>query len=135
MRKNNGRRARVYPGLAQLLAKQRDRGRHLACITNKAERYTLPLLDRLELSKYFALVVCGDTTAARKPDPLPLQHALTQLRLVPPDVVHIGDSSNDVLAARAAGIRTIGVSYGYSRGDMTPDRLAGSTAELRSLLN
>lgn len=135
--KNNGRKARLYPGIRELLDRQLRERRRLACITNKAERYTLPLLRKLGLGQLFVLTVCGDTTTAKKPDPLPLQHALNRLRLLPDEVLHIGDSENDIKAARAAGISVIGVSYGYCRGEMralAPDKVAHSPAELHSLI-
>ena len=135
--KNNGRRALLYPGVKALLERQLGAGRRLACITNKAERYALPLLAQLGIDRLLALTVCGDTTSARKPDPLPLRHALERLALSPDEVVHVGDSENDTKAADAAGIAVVGVSYGYCRGRMENlvRRVARSATDLESLID
>src|SRR5690554_2072549 len=92
----------------------RAMGLKLACVTNKAEAFTLPLLDKLDLARYFDAVVSGDTLPVKKPDPAVLHHACallgTQRALV------VGDSANDAVAARAAGLPVLLVTYGYSEG-------------------
>src|SRR3972149_11705125 len=67
--------SRPYPGVVEALEQLSAQGYSLACITNKAEAFTLPLLKNLELYKYFKLVLSGDSLSKQKPDPLPLQHA------------------------------------------------------------
>jgi len=74
------------------------------------------LLDHFELRAYMPVAVSGDTLPQRKPDPAPLLHACTQLGIAPKDAVMIGDSRNDVLAARAADMPVVCVSYGYNHG-------------------
>jgi len=76
----------------------------------------LPLLERQGLAGYFAAVVSGDTLAQKKPDPAPVRHACELLGCRPEENVHVGDSSNDFIAARGAGCLTIGVPYGYNEG-------------------
>jgi phosphoglycolate phosphatase len=106
----------------------------LACITNKAEVFTLPLLDALGLRRYFQLVLSGDSLPRQKPDPLPLLHACRHFGITPDHGVLVGDSSNDVQAARNAGMPVICVPYGYNHGhdirDSRPDAVIESLEEL-----
>ena len=88
----------------------------LGCVTNKAGRFTQELLDRQGLARFFNCVVSGDTVARKKPDPLPVVHACHLLGAQPRDALLIGDSLNDVLAARAAGCTVWCVPYGYNEG-------------------
>ena len=102
----------VREGMEQLQAA----GFELACITNKAEAFTRPLLKDLGLAEYFKLVLSGDSLPQRKPDPLPLLHACEIFGVTPAQGVLVGDSANDTEAARAAGMPVICVTYGYNRG-------------------
>ena len=108
--------SRPYPGVVEGLEKLQAAGFQLACITNKAEAFTLPLLKDLGLDKYFKLIISGDTLAKKKPDPLPLLHACEHFGITPEHGVLIGDSINDTQAARNAGMPVILVPYGYNRG-------------------
>jgi len=108
--------SRPFAGVVAGLDRLKARGFHLACITNKAEAFTLPLLRNLDLYKYFELVLSGDSLPKQKPDPLPLRHACQHFGITPEHGMLIGDSSNDVEAARAAGMPVICVTYGYNHG-------------------
>ncbi len=125
----------VYPGVESALEELRAQGRKLVCITNKAGQFTEPLLERLGLRDYFALVLSGDSLPRKKPDPLPLTHAAKHFELSPEEGVLVGDSINDTQAARAAGMPVVCVSYGY-RGDMPLADLAADAVidTLRELL-
>ncbi len=112
----NGRHTTLYPGVCEGLQQLRAGGFPLACVTNKAAAFTLPLLRRTELDRYFAQVISGDTLARKKPDPLPLLHACAQFGVAPARMLMIGDSVNDVQAARAAGCPVFCVPYGYNEG-------------------
>lgn len=118
----NGRDAALYAGVSDGLEGWRRAARKLAVVTNKSAEFTLPLLDHLQLARYFDAVVCGDTCARKKPAPEPLLYACTQLGIAPADALMIGDSSNDACAARAAGVRALAVPYGY-HGDTAPEAL------------
>lgn len=109
-------RTRPYPGVTDGLKAMHGAGFRMACITNKGEKFTLPLLEATGLRRYFELVLCGDTLPKRKPDPLPLLHACGQFGIAPREMVLIGDSLNDVQAARAAGCPVLCVPYGYNEG-------------------
>ena len=112
----NGRHTTIYAGVQKGLDRLREEGIPLACVTNKSARYTLPLLEMLGLAHYFEQVVAGDTLARKKPDPAPLLHAAENFGIAPRDMLMIGDSLNDALAARAAGCPVICVTYGYNEG-------------------
>jgi len=127
-------RSRPYPGVVEALERLSAAGFSLACITNKAEAFTVPLLKQLDLYKYFKLVLSGDSLPKQKPDPLPLRHACEHFSITPDHGVLVGDSSNDVQAARAAGMPVICVTYGYNHGhdirDSHPDVVVDSLADV-----
>lgn len=108
--------SRPFPGVVEGLQALRAMGVHMACITNKAEAFTLPLLRDTGLLDYFELVLSGDTLPKRKPDPLPLLHACQHFGVAANELLLIGDSLNDTQAARAAGSPVFCVPYGYNRG-------------------
>lgn len=128
----------LYPGAREALDELRAAGVTLACITNKSAEFTGPLLSALDLQRYFAVVVSGDTLAERKPSAVPLLHAAHNLQMTPARSCMVGDSANDIRAARAAGFRAAAVSYGY--GDSTelagagPDTMLASLAQLPAWL-
>ena len=112
----NGVSTRIYPGVIETLDAMREMGLALACVTNKAEAFTLPLLERMGIGKYFGAVVSGDSLPVKKPDPAMLHHACSILGVTSSDALMVGDSANDALAARAAGMPVLLVTYGYSEG-------------------
>ncbi|MCB1743369.1 MAG: phosphoglycolate phosphatase [Gammaproteobacteria bacterium] len=137
-RQHNGRHATIYPHVQTTLAQLRERELRLACITNKPQRFTIELLQRAGLARYFDVVVSGDTLPRRKPDPAPLRHALSLLDLSAQDAVMVGDSVTDLEAASAAEIDCVCVSYGYNHGqpirDSRPAYLIDAMSELLPLL-
>ena len=130
--------SRPYPGVVEALERLKAQGFSLACITNKAEAFTLPLLGNLDLYKYFQLVLSGDSLPKQKPDPLPLLHACEHFGIDSAHGVLIGDSSNDVQAARAAGMPVICVTYGYNHGhdirQSLPDAVGDSLTDVPQFL-
>jgi phosphoglycolate phosphatase len=133
-----GRRSRVYPHVTELLCALGAAGLRRAVISNKEQRLAMKVLEAHGLADDLELIVCGDTLAARKPDPLPVRHCLEHFGLARDRAVLIGDSQIDVATARAAGIAVWAVTYGYNLGrpvaDAKPDRLLKSFAELGPLL-
>ena len=136
-KKHTSERSRVYEGVESGLDYLGAIGAVLACVTNKASAFTHKLLSDMDLDKHFSLVISGDTLARKKPDPLPLLHAARHFAIPPEQALLIGDSANDVEAARAAGFRVVCVSYGYNHGndirDSRPDAVIDSLAELPAL--
>lgn len=122
----NGQACEVYPGVHEGLQRLRDAGLVLACLTNKPGGFARPLLAAKGLDGYFSQVFGGDAFARKKPDPLPLLGTCAALGSAPAATLMVGDSSNDVQAARAAGCPVVLVSYGYNHGQ--PVASAGADA-------
>jgi phosphoglycolate phosphatase len=112
----NGDRATLYPDVIEGLQALLDGGLRVACVTNKQIAFTLPLLEKKGLARFFEVVYGGDSLARKKPDPMPLLQVCADFGLPPEQVVAIGDSSNDAQAARAAGCKVLAVPYGYNHG-------------------
>ncbi|MDR2249827.1 phosphoglycolate phosphatase [Acinetobacter sp.] len=124
----------IYSGVPEFLKHCQTLNIKMACVTNKPVKLAQGLLDALELSPYFQVVLGGDSLPERKPHPLPLLHCMQSLNTSASQSLMIGDSSNDVEAARRAGIDCIVVSYGYNHGesiyDCQPQQVVDSLAEL-----
>jgi phosphoglycolate phosphatase len=112
----NGVETTIYPGVVEGLDALRRAGLRLACVTNKAAAFTGPLLEKMGLQSYFTIVVSGDTLAEKKPHPAQLLHICIALGVMPAEALLIGDSVNDVEAARRAGCFVYCVDYGYNEG-------------------
>ena len=134
----NGRHTTIYPGVREGLEQLRAAGFPLACVTNKAGAFTLPLLARMGLAPFFAQTIAGDTLPRKKPDPLPLLHACAQFGVAPEKMLMVGDSVNDVQAARAAGCPVFCVPYGYNEGHavqgLDVDAIVGALTECIPLI-
>jgi phosphoglycolate phosphatase len=130
--------ARAYPGVAQALPALRGRGLRLAVVTNKQHSLAVDALAGAGLADWLDLVVGGDTCRRRKPDPEPLEHACRVLGLLPAQAVMVGDSMNDVTAARSAGMPVVCVPYGYREGrqlrELPCDQVVARLDELPALL-
>ncbi|HYR05563.1 MAG TPA: phosphoglycolate phosphatase [Gallionella sp.] len=109
--------SKPYGGVIEGLEAMRAAGFPMGCITNKAARFTGPLLEGGGLAKYFGIVVSGDTLPEKKPHPLPLLHVAEFFGVPVEQLLMIGDSLNDTLAARAAGCPVFCVPYGYNHGE------------------
>ncbi|MBC2773211.1 phosphoglycolate phosphatase [Rhizobium sp. AQ_MP] len=117
-------KSRPYPGLIEALDRLKDASFTLAVCTNKMERLAVPLLNRLELASYFATIAGGDTFAFRKPDPAHILATVERAGGSPDKVLMVGDSINDILAARNGSIPSIAVPFGYS--DVSVETLGAS---------
>jgi phosphoglycolate phosphatase len=113
---NTSQRSCLYPGVREGLDLLQAQAYRLGCVTNKAERFTLPLLRDKGILDCFELVVSGDTLEKKKPDPMPLLYAAERFGVAPADSLMVGDSRSDVKAARAAGFRIVCMTYGYNHG-------------------
>lgn len=111
--------SRLYPGVAEGLARLRAAGKTLAVITNKDEDLARQLLAALAIGQHFALIYGGDSFPQRKPAPEPLRAALAALHLSAATTLMVGDSDNDIGAARAAGLKVA-----YFRGGFGGPALA-----------
>ncbi len=118
----------VYPGIFAMLAAIHARGIPTGIVTSKARLSAAPSFARFLLDREMSVIVVEDDTARHKPHPDPLLHAAAALDLPPADCWYIGDSTHDLVAARAAGMTGIGAAWGpYPRADLEP--LATAIAE------
>ncbi len=135
---NTSKRSCLYPGAREGLDQLAARGYALGCVTNKAACFTEPLLRNLDIDDKFSVVISGDTLARKKPDPAQLLYAAEYFGVKPEDALMVGDSVNDVQAARAAGFQVVCVSYGYNHGqdirDANPDMVIDSLVDLDAIM-
>jgi len=135
---NTCRLSKFYDGVVEGLEYLKQSGYKLGCVTNKRGEFTRILLEELGIYDAFGIVIAGDTLPRKKPDPLPLLHAAEHFGVDPEKSLMIGDSVNDVYAARAAGFQVLAVSYGYNHGrdigEAEPDAVIDSLACLPELL-
>ena len=103
----------VFDGVVQLLAQLQARPLPWGVVTNKMQRFTSLITQRMDLFATAGTVISGDTTAHAKPHPAPLLEAARQLGVAPQQCVYVGDDERDIQAGRAAGMRTVAASYGY----------------------
>ena len=115
------RQGALYPGVQKTLAHLEASGTPMAVVTNKPGRFTGSVLGAYGIAAHFSLVLSGDSLAACKPDPEPLHHVMRVLDCEPQRALMIGDSRNDVLAARAAMVPVVCVDYGYNYGESVHD--------------
>ena len=134
----NGRHSVLYPGVNEGLLALRAMQLPLACVTNKSGRFTVPLLEQLGIARFFDQVIAGDTLPQKKPDPAQLLHACRSFSIAPREMLMIGDSGNDALAARAAGCPVFCVTYGYNEGqdvrELDVDAIVRSLIEAKRLI-
>lgn len=137
--KNVCERSCLYDGVREALDFLKTQDVKIGCVTNKNAQFTLPILEKLGLKDDFEIIICGDTLAKKKPDPLPLLHGAEKLGVTPEQSLMLGDSMSDVKAARAAGFDIICMSYGYNHGedirDYNPDAVVDSMAEIKNIIN
>jgi len=132
----SGQLSQPYPGAREGVERMRKIGLRLACVTNKPERFTRGLLARTRFD--FDVLVCGDHVVRKKPDPMAVLLACERLGVAPAEALLIGDSDNDVGAARAAGCPVWCVPYGYNEGRppsaLACDRMVATLADAANLL-
>ena len=119
--KNLARSSALFAGVPSLLDEMDNRGIPWGIVTNKAERFTFPLLRALELMERARCVICGDTTPYAKPHPAPIIEALRRLGAVANECIYVGDDERDVLAGHAAGMKVVVVRYGYLGNGRPPE--------------
>ena len=128
----------AYSNVPATLTRLKETGYRLAIVTNKPFAFVEPILESLTLSGLFELILGGDSLDKKKPDPLPLLHVSKKMNVSAEQCVMVGDSKNDILAANAAGMQSIGVTYGYNYGEdiavYQPDMIVDDFSELLELL-
>ena len=112
----SGQLGTVYPGVVEAITELALRGVPMACVTNKARRFTVPLLEAIGLAPHFRVLVCGDSVERKKPDPQHVRAACERLGVAAGDTLMVGDSENDLMSASGAGCAVVLVTYGYTEG-------------------
>ena len=103
----------AFDGVNELIAAIRAKNLAWGVVTNKAQRFTLPLTAQMPLFASAGAIVCGDTTPHAKPHPAPMFEAARRMGVDPTRCVYVGDDLRDILAGRAAGMATVAATYGY----------------------
>lgn len=127
----------VYPGIFDMLAALHARGLPTGLVTSKARISAAPSFERFLLDREMSVVVVEDDTERHKPHPDPLLHAARLLDLPPASCWYVGDSTHDMIAARAAGMAGIAALWGpYTRAELEPlaDAVTATPADLLALL-
>jgi len=120
-----GRHGRPFDDIETMLAAIEDSGSRWGIVTNKPEYLARALMPLLGWETRCAVLIGGDTLAARKPDPLPLTHAAQLLGVAPAECVYVGDDARDIIAARAAGMASVVALWGYRRDGDVPAEWGG----------
>ncbi|ABP62453.1 phosphoglycolate phosphatase [Enterobacter sp. 638] len=107
----------LFPDVVDTLSALHAHGMPLALVTNKPTPFVAPLLEALDIAKYFSVIVGGDDVQNKKPHPEPILLVAGKLSLTPEQLLFVGDSRNDILAAKAAGSPSVGLTYGYNYGE------------------
>ncbi len=131
---------RAFGGVAELVEAVCKRGLRWGVVTNKSARFTDPLTRAMPLFASAGAIVSGDTTPHAKPHPAPLLEAARRLGIAPAACIYVGDDERDMVAGRAAGMRTVAATYGYvgAQADTTrwlADAAIASPLELLEWLN
>lgn len=130
----SGQFACLYPGVRECLAFFQQQGVAMAVVTNKPIEFVPHLLADLHIAEFIGMSLGGDSCVEQKPLPQPLLRVLSELSIDADQALMVGDSRNDIEAARAAGVASLAVTYGYNHGrpvrDESPDMICDSLLEL-----
>ncbi|MFT7860413.1 MAG: phosphoglycolate phosphatase [Sulfurimonas sp.] len=107
----------LYKGVKETLLQLKKENYKMAIITNKPHKFIAPILKQLEVDDCFELLIGADSLEKKKPDPEPLLHAMNHFGCDKKECVMVGDSKNDIVAAKNAEIESIAVTYGYNYGE------------------
>lgn len=113
--------SKLFEGMEHLLNQLESAQLPWGIVTNKSERFTNPLVDLMGLSKRSISTVSGDTTPHSKPHPEPILHAARIANLDPNKSLYVGDDIRDIIAGKAAGMKTVAAAYGYCGCEEPPE--------------
>ncbi|MBY7905584.1 phosphoglycolate phosphatase [Vibrio fluvialis] len=128
----------LYANVKETLAQLHRAGFTLALVTNKPSKFVPHVLTQHGIDGYFSDVIGGDTFPNKKPDPMALNWLLDKHQLSASEMLMVGDSKNDILAAKNAGCASFGLTYGYNHGEpiavSEPDVVADNIAQLLDVM-
>ena len=113
--------SKLFEGMEHLLHQLESAQLPWGIVTNKSERFTNPLIDLMGLSQRSISTVSGDTTPHSKPHPEPILHAARIANLDPNKSLYVGDDIRDIIAGKAAGMKTVAAAYGYCGCEEPPE--------------
>ncbi|MDH2924923.1 phosphoglycolate phosphatase [Nicoletella semolina] len=130
--------SQLYPNVKSTLNALQQQGYLMAVVTNKPTKHVLPVLEAFGIEHFFSETLGGQSLPAIKPHPAPLYYLCGKFGLYPHEVLFVGDSKNDILAAKAAGCASLGLTYGYNYNipisQSEPDYLCDDFAQLLDIL-
>ncbi|MGH1486931.1 MAG: phosphoglycolate phosphatase [Cellvibrionaceae bacterium] len=136
---NCSQRTVLYPDVIETLSELKKRQVTMALVTNKPRQFVPPILQKLSMDHYFSLVLGGDDLPNKKPHPQPLLHCMETLGFSQQQTMMVGDSKNDVDAAKNANILVAAVDYGYNHGqpieDEQPDAVLSNIKQVLTSLS
>lgn len=118
---NIARHSKFFDGMLDVLHFIETKNLSWGIVTNKRERFALPLIRALELQDRAACVICGDTTPTPKPHPAPLLEACKRINVLATECIYIGDAAHDILAGKNAEMYTLAATYGYLQTNDNPE--------------
>jgi phosphoglycolate phosphatase len=124
----------LYPGVRDTLSKLHESGLKLALVTNKPSEFVPEILKQHQIEHFFTNCLGGDDFTEKKPNPMGLKWLMNEHNIAPKQTLMVGDSKNDILAAKNAGCLSFGLTYGYNHGEpialSNPDFVADNISEL-----
>lgn len=132
--------SQLFPGMATTLLAIEQLGLKWGVITNKKQRFTLPLMQALNLSHRSACIISGDSTQFSKPHAMPMLAGCQAAGVSAEECVYIGDASHDIAAGRGVKMKTLAATYGFLHASDTPDTwgadaLVASPAHITDWIN
>jgi phosphoglycolate phosphatase len=128
----------LYPTVKETLEELHNAGFVMALVTNKPSKFVPEILEKHDIAKYFVDVLGGDAFFEKKPNPVALNWLMEKHQILPSEMLMVGDSKNDILAAKNAGCASFGLTYGYNHGEpisaSNPDFVASSLGELLDVI-
>ena len=132
--KSGHKLSHLYPAVTETLAELKQAGFTLALVTNKPSKFVPEILAKHGIDKYFVDVLGGDAFPEKKPNPVALNWLMEKHNRQPEEMLMVGDSKNDILAAKNAGCAAFGLTYGYNHGEpiaaSNPEFVADTIADL-----
>ncbi len=130
--------SQLYPNIKETLETLKAQGYILAVVTNKPTKHVLPVLKAFEIDHLFSEALGGQSLPVIKPHPAPLYYLCGKFGLYPHEMLFVGDSKNDILAAKAAGCKSVGLTYGYNYNipisESEPDYVCEDFAEILEII-